>query len=349
MAYNDIQWVTYQSLAHRAKHLPPYASTTNVFPLGQREYSHRHYRVNDDGTFDIYLGNRGVVDKVLAGDHLCEKNSEQMESYVFRSRIARIHPDNSIEFFHTRNGQSDLLVYNAMIRGAHIGRNVKHGGAVMYFGEGKKNAHPLFHGLRINLNDLSVHKSTEYVTYLPTLIRKEAKEYMKQFDEFYKTFHVLLEPLPFEAYPEIIVDLANEYPDAMRGIIKSASQVQTGDGLVPIRMIAGTELTDAIRDLVGKKRYADAAVMCMAFTEPWYMHRLYSTTDMTKLVNSYMYPPSRITHSVHKAVASSKHNLLKFNPTLFSYRSIEAGAPLVASKWGLNICLKSDNTPVVRV
>jgi len=346
MPYNDIPWISYEKLNKRIRLVRPYANTTNTFPLGAREYSCRHFRTNDNGVFDIYLGNRGVVDAGLAAEGIDSRSKESTKEYAERSCVARVYPDNSFEFLSSRGGNSDFMFYNALIDRTLIRQNIRHDGGTMYFNgdlhfrrddlhPAHSRAHPLFHGLRINLSDLSVHPTTDYVTYLPVLKRKEAKEFMSQFDDFYKSWRILFGNIPPETYPEIIDDLVNEYPDALDWCRSARITMQSN------------KLTLAIIDLVSKKRYADAALLCTGYKTSWTLRRLYEMKDTS--VQTSTHRPWVGDTRVFQAVDKSKHYLQLFTPSLFKYRQLGAGEPLPSSKWGLRTVLLSTNEIVDRL
>ena len=345
MSYNDIPWVSYGMLKNRSQAMPPYTNTTDTFPLGDRKYSYRHFRVRGDGVFELYLGNREAVDAGLAGQPAKRGgDSQAAKHYASQALIARVYPDNSFEFLSTRGGMSDNLIYNAMIYGASIRQNVKHGGATMYFGKNvydrNNNAHPLFHGLRVYLSNHSVHPTTDYVTYLPTLKRKEAKEYAAQFDEFHKAWRVLFEPLEVTAYPEIVADLVDEYPETFANLTLADNAY--GD---PMRIFDPKLLSQTILDLISKKRYADVALASMGYEYMWYLYRYYRHRDKPELVSRAVHYSSTLNRSIAKLV----ENCMKHTPELFNYRAIESGSPLVATKWGLKVVNLETNQVVDRL
>ena len=347
MPYNDIPWISYEKLKKRSQTMRPYANTTDTFPIGAREYSHRHFRTNNDGVFDIYLGNRQVVDAGLSGTRTERSNEQSAKDYAVRAYVARVHPDNSFEFMTPRGGYSTLMFYNNLIERASICQNVKHGGATMYFNgdlhfrrddlhPARSNAHPLFYGLRINLGDFSVHPTTDYVTYLPILKRKESQEFMSQFDDFYKSWRILLGNIHPNTFPEIMNDLVNEYPDVLNWCKESEPNVSC----------TWAVLTSTIIDLVSKKRYADAALLCTGYKTPWNLHRIYEMRDK-HYVATHMY--RHTVAAVFQAVDNSKHYLQRSTPSLFKYRQLGAGEPLPSSKWGFRTVLLSTNEIVVRM
>lgn len=340
MSYNDIAWVSYDKLKNRSQVMQPYVNTTDTFPLGDRRYSHRHFRVRGDGVFELYLGNREVINAGLESRPSKRGGDKYAaEEYAGNSLIARVYPDNSFEFLSRRSGMSDLLFYNALIPNTRINCNNRFGGGVMTNGGASSHTHPLFHGLRVNLSDLSVHPTTDYVTYLPTLNRKEGKQFSAGFDEFHKTWRVLFEPMQRNAYSEIVRDLSEEYPAVFTEVI--GFHKQSNHYTNP--SIDGQELTNMILDLISKKRYADAALASLGYNHPWILYRIYKSHKET-INYIYNFDPT-----LAKSVSKLTENCMKHTPRLFSHRAIESGAPLVATKWGLITMLKSTGETVVRL
>jgi hypothetical protein len=338
MPYNDIPWVSYDGLKDRTR-MRPYANAANTFPLGDRKYSHRHFRVRDDGVFELYLGNRAVVDAGLSSQPAKRSPDPNVTThYANLALIARVYADNSFEFLSTRGGLADLIIYDSMIRNSHISCNSRYGGGVMSFDPGKM--HPLFHGLRINLSDLSAHSSSDYVTYLPTLNRKEGKEFSTIFDEFHRAWRVLFEPMQRNAYAEIVKDLAEEYPAAFAELIASKKDPRYYHQSLHLDE---KELTDMILDLISKRRYADVAIASLGYKHCWVLYRLYRSEAHDK---NYFH---NFDEMLSKAIGKLVENCMKHTPRLFSHRAIESGSPLVATKWGLITMLKSTGETVIRL
>lgn len=329
MAYNDLVRVSYAKLKNISETVKPYNGSKDSFPLGDRRYSFRHFRVAEDGVFDLYLGNREAVNAGMAKKGRGRLTASRAEVYVTHSKVASVHPDNTIEFLATRCGMSDIMFYDGMFKGEAWAKiSSRHGGAILRY-DSDRRMHPLFRGLRVNLSNFSVSETTDYVSYQPILKRKEADEYMKQFKDFYKSYHVMFDPIPVEAYKEITEDLRAEYPDVLFAMDDPQLFEANWDADAVVGVFA---------DLIRKNRYADAALLSLGLNSPWVFYRIYRShgIDFNR-------------ETVHLTVEKTKHKLIKNEPSLFTFKPISAGEPLPASKWGITTVLKSNNAPVRRL
>ena len=165
--FHDIPKINYDDFVKRSKQ--PYRGS-NASPLGWREYSARHFRPleNEEG-FALYYRHREVLDDVKDID--------------YRKSFAIVRPDNTIEFSNPTSAQSENLMLRRIL-GSPVYHEKGRGGTVIskHRGSDDKTMHPMFRGLRINMDTLK--ESKPYELYVRKLVQKEAKAYLKQFDEF---------------------------------------------------------------------------------------------------------------------------------------------------------------------
>jgi hypothetical protein len=99
--------------------------------MGDRKYSSRHFRKEEDGTFSVWYANREHMDKVIA------EEVQDANVWLKHRKLVLIHPDNSVEFLRNSYDQGDNM-YLTEALGWHS-HNVKAKGG----GEGKLLLHPL--------------------------------------------------------------------------------------------------------------------------------------------------------------------------------------------------------------
>jgi hypothetical protein len=158
----DISKMNYDDFVKRSK--KPYRGS-NASPLGWREYSARHFRPleNEEG-FALYYRHRGLLDDTKDSD--------------LRKSFAVVRPDNTIEFNNPTSTQSENIMLRNILNTPFYHEKARGGTCIS-----KENImHPIFKGLRINMDTLKETKP--YELYVKKLIHKEAKGYLKQFDEF---------------------------------------------------------------------------------------------------------------------------------------------------------------------
>ena len=195
--FYDVNRVTYEKLRKIVSEQKPYANTTNVYPLGAREYSNRHFRLREDGSMDCFYSNRTTRDEVETGVRV-EK--------PWDTKFATIYPDNTIVLNKSTNAQSENLILQNMLH-MHVFHEKARGGTVMR--EGMDIMHPVFDGLRLNL---ATHESIEpYVVNVRKLDKKLGKEFLKPYEEFKKIASILIDPMSDEGIHETLSDLKMEY------------------------------------------------------------------------------------------------------------------------------------------
>ena len=203
--FYDIRKVNYASLLHRTQTEKPYAKSGNAWPIGSREYSDRHFRLRDDGSFDCYYTNRTGLDEI-------EKGKREGGYQWGSDKFCTIHPDNTISFENSTSAQSHNLilrhmlndaVYHEKARGGTIIRDVK------AHREQPSYMHPMFKGLRL---DLESHMSVErYEVNVRKLDKKLGKEYLAPYQDFKKIACVLIDPMSDDGIHEVLSDLKKEF------------------------------------------------------------------------------------------------------------------------------------------
>jgi len=191
MAYNDIGKVSYARLKREMEMDKPYANT-KAYPLGERRYSRRHFRQREDGAFTLHDWNLKSAEK----DEM--NHSAIGPQYV----SAIVHPDNSFEYVTILdNGSTQFL--SALAGGvAHVKAR---GGHVHYY----RQCHPVFNGLRINLD--SHEAVTPYVMRVKTLDKKKAKDYLQQYEVSKKIGRHMLDAMEWKGRLEVCVDVVERF------------------------------------------------------------------------------------------------------------------------------------------
>lgn len=237
MGFYDINRISYESLANKVKNSKPYRNSGNAYPLGYREYSARHFRALDDGSFSIWYMHREMSDKLGKG--------ELKEGwYADKKPLGIVRPDNSFEFTEVNGlhqGENTLL---SELLGVYIHQVKSKGGAVMTVTSGKEE-YPIFAGLRF---DIGTKKPlTQFTVVQPTLNRKRSNEYMKQYKEFLDVYPMFIKAMDEKAAMDVIRDLYEQY-DKFHG----AKFNQT-----------------TLKEVVDRKHYVDAALMMYLLKAHW--------------------------------------------------------------------------------
>lgn len=241
MSFYDINKISYESLANQVKNSKPYRNSGNAYPLGYREYSARHFRALEDGSFSIWYLHREFSDKIQVGG---------VTEGWWRDKkpLGIVRPDNSFEFT-TENGlhQGENTLLSELL-GVYIHQVKDKGGAVMSTGDGE---YPIFTGLRF---DIGTKKPlTQFTVVQPTLNRKRSNEHMKQYKEFLDVYPMFIKAMNDKAALEVIRDLYNQY-----------------------NKFYGAEFNDkTLKEVVDKKHYVDAAFIMYLLKTHWVRSNFY--------------------------------------------------------------------------
>ena len=259
MGFHDIDRISYESLANKVKNNKPYRDSGNAYPLGYREYSSRHFRALDDGSFSIWYMHREMSDKLGKGE-LTE------EYYADKKPLGIVRPDNSFEFTEINGlhqGENTLL---SELLGVYIHQVKNKGGAVMTVTSGKEE-YPIFTGLRF---DIETKKPlTEFEVVQPTLNRKKSNAVMKSYKEFLSVYPMFINAMNDKAGIEVIKDLYEQF-----------------DKFSVLKL---NQLT--VKEAVDKKHYVDAAIMLYLIKAHWvrshFAYHLKEGSSDTRLSNDW--------------------------------------------------------------
>ena len=236
MFYDIYPYKSYEDfLKHKEA---PYQGTVNVFPLGSRRYSARHWRLRDDGRIDIYYATRTTTDRVEKGE-----GEPRHDAWIKRRRLASVYPDNTVEFLQSSMGDNALL---SRTFGVHICNDEKRGGAILKAGN---NTYPLFKGQKFRMGTFEC--ITPYEVFQRRVNKKLAAEAMKQYDEFLRIFPVLIAPLDGWGLRQVSHDIIEE----LKRLKNAEDTGWNGSAVLPWR-----KLESYFFEAVEKKHYVDAAV-----------------------------------------------------------------------------------------
>jgi hypothetical protein len=255
--YNDIKPMLYKHFVAKSKDPKnAYRGTGGkAFPIGDRKYSYRHFRPNEDGSFSIYCMNLQKVENYLKGKTV----TDTMKDWVNARHLATVYPDDTIEIRYAQS-MGDRMMLGNLIR-CHMSHSVRHGGTIV--SSGRKVMHPIFQGVRLSLRG-GVECKTPYVTLHPRVNRKKAAESMKQYDEFLNLWKVFLGQMTKEGIREITDDLDEEFH--------------------------GHNFRKTNFDkLIQAKRYADAAMfIAIEMRNGWYLRYHADTNEIVHKIEKYL-------------------------------------------------------------
>ena len=322
MSFYDIGQISYSRLHEITQYQPPYKNSGNAYPLGDRRYSDRHFRKEDDGSFTLWYADRQVVDGLINGT-LSEGQQRNAHYYEGR-KLAVVRPDNSIEFVAKHYGQGENMMLSSGLRG-HLHNDASKGGLIISVGN---YTHPVFIGLRI---DCKTGKAvTDYKLFKTVVNRKKAYVYMKQYEEFKRVAPVMYQSMTDRGINEVYDDLFDEYGESAflklhdKDVMALVNANRPVDALCVIGMRSNWNVIYETKNRAG----------CRARKEPMPegSYRLYARTKERTL--------DRFKREFRNIAVSA-------DETLFDYEELEVGKAIPSSKWDFKILV--DGKQVERV
>ena len=311
MAFYDIQYINYKNLEtiSRSK---PFRGSDNAYPLGDRRYSARHFRKEEDGSFSIWYLNRETSDEFQAGT--LSEGQKRNEEWYARRKLGIVRPDNSFEFINT-TGQGENMLLCEGLRGG-LSHCANKGGVVFRRGE---HIHPVFIGLRINCD--TGESMTDYKLFQAVVNRKQANQYMKQFSEFKTIAPVMLNSMDDAGVLQVYDDMYEIHRDSF----KTLNEKQ-------------------VMQLVHEGKYVDAlCLFSMITNQMWEIkhgteHR-YKARETGEIVPNHLSRlPTRFKERTMRVLETKFRDLaVSTQEDLFESRELQAGKELPESKWDLRV------------
>lgn len=198
-AFEDVPFMTYESFMGVVKKNKPYRGT-DAYPIGDRRYSHRHFVVQD-GKVQVWHCHLKRATEFRTG-----KLKEESRGWVGSRHLVTIHPDNTVEF-HEVIGIGDSMFLSNLIGGV-VCSSSKHGGTIWsrYTGGGHK-IHPVFKGLRVALNDHSVHPDSQYKMIYRRVLPTKKREVLGALDTQLSVAFTMLDSMTAEGIKDMWKEL----------------------------------------------------------------------------------------------------------------------------------------------
>lgn len=210
--------LTWERLTNITKTAKPYRGTTNRFPIGDRRHNTKDFIAEERNGENVYVIRYGFTWK--EHEHTKEeylKNQGKISERNWNGEIKYVsyttHPrelgivrsDNTFEFTSKYYGQGDNMILSNWSRGYFM-RSSRHGGMI-YNERGSNIFHPIFHGMRVDCDTMLPHADSNYQVVGKRVSRKDAKEFLKRYADFYQINEVMLKTMEYKGYMETANDV----------------------------------------------------------------------------------------------------------------------------------------------
>ena len=203
-------------LTNITKSQKPYRGTTNRFPIGDRRHNTKDFISEERNGEQVYVIRYGfnwkehehTKEEWLANpSSIHERNWNGECKYVSYTSIPRelgiVRSDNTFEFTASGYGQGDNMILSNWARGWFM-RSSRHGGMVYRGGD---VFHPIFKGMRINCDTMLPHEGSQYKVVGKRVSRKDAKEFLSRYADFYQVNEVMLKTMEWKGFMETANDV----------------------------------------------------------------------------------------------------------------------------------------------
>lgn len=313
MSFYDVRRISYDRFVQRAATDNPYKGSGNAYPLGERRYSDRHFRREDDGTFTIWYADREMVDNKFGRiNDKADTYGKDQDEYYARRMIGRVHPDNSFEFT-AGTAQGENMLLSRGLNG-HLHHDVSKGGTVF---KRDRFSHPVFKGLRINCD--TGEAMTPYTVFLPTLKRKEAHNVMSGYQEFIRVFQTMINSMDDLGIWGVLEDLYKIEAQGDRELWRNLDM-------------------SVVKRLIAEKKYVDAGCLFAMLSRGSHIRwRVEWYIQNGSQPNSQNLGFGWRNTALNSIARDFRRKVLKQHPEVFALAELKQGDPLPSSQWGVRV------------
>ena len=327
-----LMWSRLTDIARTQK---PYRGTTNRYPVADRRHNTKCFYIEERDGETVYKITYGYTFKEnFHTKEEFEKNNkikfrdwekDLSKAYVSYTHIPRelgvVRSDNTFEFTGGHYGQGDNSIMSSW-NGGWFYQSSRHGGMVYKEGHGKNTNtfHPIFKGMRIKLDDMSVHESSKYQVIGKRVSRSDAKEFLSGYQDFYKINEAMFKVMDWKGLMDTGVDIANigglNLEDWYCGKDKKANLLK----------FAKDNIINAPLDA------------CVAYLIGYDIKEMYRRVRAySKGENNYYTNELDIEYLFDNVKRKLNKELYRSNPTVMKDVKHEMGKPYPSSEWGITI------------
>lgn len=226
-----MKYINYQTLVNTMRVQKPYRGTTNRFPLGNRKQSYKYFLKDTDENGEEIL--RIIYGKFFKTDEATEEMYDADPTNIHKSvynengiqhikyykytelpnEMGIVRPDNSFEFTGQRYGQGEMTFLSSLTPyREYFKRDCKRGG-MLYVGNRTDSLitmMPIFRNLRVDCDTMKPDPKHRYEIVGRRVNRKESKEFLKQYEDFFKVSEVMMSNMTLSSFAEVCREKLDE-------------------------------------------------------------------------------------------------------------------------------------------
>ena len=309
----------------------PYRGTTNRFPIGDRRHNTKDFVSEERNGEQVYSVRYGhtykrhehTMEEWQANQGSIHKREDYEGNIVYESyssiprELGIVRSDNTFEFTSAYYGQGDNMIMSNWARGWFL-RSSRHGGMIYRTND---VLHPIFKGMRVYCETMMPHESSQYQVVGKRVSRKDAKEFLSRYTDFYKINEVMLKAMDWKGYMETVADVLKPL-----GITTDNWQLHSAEQEKLVKFAEENLNTSPL----------DAGI---AYALAYDVQNLFSRHRAFSDPNGSSYYNREVELDVVFSNLKRKLNkeLYKKNPSVMKLTEYEPNKPYPPSEWGVDI------------
>jgi len=309
----------------------PYRGTTNRFPIGDRRHNTKDFVTEERNGEQVYSVRYGhtykrhehTKEEWQANQGTIHKREDYEGNIVYESyssiprELGIVRSDNTFEFTSAYYGQGDNQIMSNWARGWFL-RSSRHGGMVYRTND---VFHPIFKNMRVHCETMMPHENSQYQVVGKRVSRKDAKEFLSRYTDFYKINEVMLKAMDWKGYMETMADVLKPL-----GITTENWQLHSAEQEKLVKFAEENLNTSPL----------DAGI---AYALAYDVQNLFSRHRAFSDPNGSSYYNREVELDVVFSNLKRKLNkeLYKKNPSVMKLTEYEPNKPYPPSEWGVDI------------
>ena len=211
-------------LTEITKNVKPYRNSSNRYPVADRRHNTKCFYVKEiDGeivyeitygykylehfhTKEEYLEDKKKAKPIISCRDWETDESRKYCTYTTTPNVLGVvRSDNTFEFTGKYYGQGHNSVISQWSRGCFFNSS-RHGGFV-YYDRSMDIFHPIFKGMRLHIDTMMPHESSIYQVTGKRVSRKDAKQFLKKYEDFYKINEVMFKTIDMKIVLDTTIDV----------------------------------------------------------------------------------------------------------------------------------------------
>ncbi len=329
--------LSWNRLTNITKTTKPYRGSDNRYPIASRTHNTKCFYVEELNGERVYRVTYGFIhdrinctkeeyDADPENIHVYERDegNEYVRYITKPSTLGIVRMNLTFEITGFSYGQGDNQIMTSWSNGIFY-KSSRHGGMIYRegnprsYGNGITLFHPIFKGMRVNVDSMKPHESSVYKVVGKKVNRKVGNEFLKRYETFYSVNEAMLKTMEWKGFLETAVDVVKPHVDNADNWWMSVDQRES------LLKFANENIDVAPLD-------AGIAFMC-AYDVQDLFRRVRSVMRSENYWSSELDPVNLYTNLKRKL----NKELYRSHPEVMTLVEHDMGYPYPASEWGVDI------------